>query len=152
MRLGILPSQQRALQQALKKARKFDDFRTRTRRGFLLAALGGCGASAAMFFLGRATAGSLATTEPAPSPALAPARKLATGPLSELVAAYPTFLLMLERAGADRTVWIGYARLVDVAVQRRDQIMARHLLQSGASPPPDLGGLNALLVPLTQNR
>ena len=149
MRLGMLPSQQRALSQGFKKARKFDEFRGRTRRGFLLMAVAGCGASVAAFFVGH---GSAAKPRPAqvPEAALTQARKLAVGPLADLVASHPTFLLVLERAGDDVALWAGYARLVDVAVQERHAILARHLLESSAAAPPTLTPMHSLLQPIAQ--
>ena len=149
MRLGLLPGQQRALAQAFKKARKFDDFRGRTRRRFLLAAMAGVGASIGTFFVGRATATAIGPTQE-PSVALSQARGLATGPLTELVASYPTFLLMLERSGHDSTLWTGFARLVDVAVERDDPTLARHLLQSAVSPPDAIKPLTLLLQPIAR--
>ncbi|MEZ5963853.1 MAG: hypothetical protein R3F56_08420 [Planctomycetota bacterium] len=148
MRLGILPGQQRVLQRALKKARKFDDFRGRTRRGFVLTTLGGLGASIGTFFVGRYMAGR---AESAPSPAIVGdelSQRLATGSIDDLVSAYPTFLLLLERNPSSAAAFAGYARLVDAAVRNEDRTLARHLVESAATAPSRFSGLADLLRPI----
>jgi hypothetical protein len=130
MRSGLFPSQQRAMRKALKKADKFDHFRTRTRRAFV--ALGALGVAGAVggFFLGRATV----SKDPGPV-SVSPlegrreyARELAQGPLDGLVNAHQSFLMVLNRLEPDSILWSGFARLVDVAITRRDVRLAKRLL------------------------
>lgn len=149
MRLGVLPSRQRALQQAVRKARKFDEFRSRTRRGFVLTALGGLSASVGAFFLGRSAAAPAVGLPQPLNDEVRLLRRWATGPLANLVSAYPTFLLLLERNG-DAPSFAGYARLVDVAVERDDATLARHLLQSATTAPSELASLTRLLEPVAR--
>ncbi|HLU37983.1 MAG TPA: hypothetical protein VK081_01280 [Planctomycetota bacterium] len=148
MRLGLLPSQQRALQQkSWKKARKFDQFRARTRRNFLALGLIGCAATVSSFFVGRSTSGSREPRLPAglPEVAVQRARAWAAGPIDALAASYATFLVVFERVPDDPALIAGYARLAEFAMQHQDRTLARHLAESGAVLPETLHPLRAAL-------
>src|SRR5690606_20930272 len=120
MRLGLLPSQQRALRKTMKKARKFDDFRARTRRHFLALGIVAGSASVASFFVGRGTSSEPAADSALPLPLLRQAHRLTVGSIDELLADYATLLLALERRPNDPVLTAGFARLVDGAVERAD--------------------------------
>jgi len=140
------------MQRAMKKARKFDDFRRRTRRSFMAVALAGTGVSVGAFFFGRAVSRGEEARPHVPFAALEQARKLATGPLDDLVAAYPTFLLVLERVPRDGLLWVGYSRLVDAAARRESAPLMRHLAESGSKLPPELAALVERLQPVRTGR
>lgn len=143
MRLGLLPSQKRELQRAFKKADAFDHFRQRTRRTFLgvgaLAVALGVGGFAA----GRMTgAGRLADRDAVADPKLTArrdqARRLATQPDSILRRDHATFLLILDAVGDDEALWVGFARLGNMALQGEGdrQLMARLLTTARARRRP----------------
>lgn len=86
MRSGFLPSQQRELRKASKKADAFDHFRQRTRRRFVALGLLGIAGSAGTFWLGRRGpwapgTGEVDVASPAPLDA---AHRLALGPDADL--------------------------------------------------------------------
>ena len=116
MRSGMLPSQQRALRRAFKKADAFDHFRTRTRRAFFgLFGLSALGASAA-YWLGQRTA-----SEPAASATNSVASELETlalGPLDALEQAHPLLIAYLDLHTADAKPkhWLGLERLAFLAL------------------------------------
>jgi hypothetical protein len=135
MRLGLLPSQQRALDQAFKKARKFDDFRGPTRRRFLALGVAACGASLATFFAGRASRDLIADPQPADSghrPTIERdwLRGVVTGPIEELRAQAMHVTAALEGASADDVHWIGFHRLCGYARENPQDLVLRNRLAS----------------------
>jgi hypothetical protein len=140
------------MQRSLRKARKFDDFRGRTRRKFLALGVAGLSASVAGFFLGRETAPPPATESSVPASLLRRAQRLATAPSEELLADYATVLLVFERTVHDPALIAAYARLVDLATQRQDRALARHLLESSPRLPATLSPFRATLDSLAQGR
>jgi hypothetical protein len=112
MRSGMLPSQQRALRRAFKKADAFDHFRTRTRRAFL-----GLGSLAAALGLGGLLVGRASVSD-ARAPRSDAYRELALAPLDDLRSAHLGFLAALEEAPDDRALWVGFERLAQVALSQ----------------------------------
>lgn len=116
MRSGMLPSQQRALRRVFKKADAFDHFRTRTRRAFfglgsLAAALGLGGV-----FVGRATLSDTSARQ------FDRYRELALAPLDQLRSAHLAFLGALEQNPDDRTLWVGFERLAQLALSQPTEV------------------------------
>lgn len=107
MRLGLLPSQQRALDQAFKKARAFDTFRSRTRRSMLAAAAAGLVTSVASFFVGQSTADESSQRRPDH-----PMDALALGEIDRLEARALDLLAEAETGRATPITWIGVERLL----------------------------------------
>lgn len=132
MRLGLLPSQQRALQRTLKKARAFDRFRQRTRRQFLWFGALASVATVGAFLGGRRTAGPADVAPKAGSsaidPRLALAHRLASRSDADLWDGAATFLVVLDANRSDRALWMGFARLARMAIER-DGVDATRLAQ-----------------------
>jgi hypothetical protein len=130
MRPGLFPSQQRALQKALKKAEKFDHFRQRTRRTFCLLLVGAAAATVGSFYAGQVVgrrvsprAGHAEETDRAAflRQQLPLAHRLARSTDRELEAGYATFLLVMSGTGGDDVLWHGYERLGALALARADE-------------------------------
>lgn len=145
MRSGLFPSQQRALNQALKKADAFDHFRARTRRKFIALGLGGLTLAAAAFVMGR----SLTPAEAAPegtsktSPILQTARTLAAEDDATLLAGAHTMLLGLDADASDPALRVGATRLARMVVslpasEPRQRIARRILATIDRSGPGDM--------------
>ncbi len=147
MRSGMLPSQQRALRQAFKKADKFDHFRKRTRRSFLALGSLGLAGTIAGFWVGRSTtwfSGSEGAhdlegrpVDPRIQSMLPWARELARGDERALVEHYVGFLFVFGRVQADEALWHGFHRLVEVAKRDANRPLATHLLESGRPQKSD---------------
>jgi hypothetical protein len=153
MRSGLFPSQQRALRQAFKKADKFDHFRQRTRRSFVLGGIAAVGAAAGTFWvgikMGRKGAVAPTTTSvraeaetPLRGPLqgkLAVAHRWSTAPDEELRANYALFLVILDAHGGDDLLWAGFARLAGMAeagAGEPNRFLAQRLLASARRLPP----------------
>lgn len=142
MGLGLLPSQQRELDRAFKKAKAFDRFRVRPRRAFLGLGLGAGGTGLLGLLVGRGTGGErgevAALGEAAENPRLQVARRLAAAPDEQLWRERHTFLLALEESGGDGDAWVGFRRLGGLALGQaepvRRQAATRLLKASGRVP------------------
>lgn len=142
MRLGLLPSQKRALDRAFKKADAFDHFRARTRRAFL-----GLGFAAGVtgvigFFVGRGTGRAhddpVGPVDSNESPRLAVARRLAAAPDEQLWRERNTFLLAIEESGGDAEAWVGFRRLSSMVLGQPEPLrreVAMRLLKTSAHAP-----------------
>ena len=146
MRLGLLPSQKRALDQAFKKARAFDRFRQRTRRAFLGLGLLGVCAGVGGFVLGRSWQSEPDQGRPdaeirARWQAKLPwAQTYGEQPIATLSASYATFLMVIQMTGGDDRTWRGFARLAEHALSAADSDpnLGRALLQTSRfAPPPE---------------
>jgi hypothetical protein len=126
---GMFPSQQRMLRQAFKKAARFDTFRQRTRRSFLVAGAAAVAAAAGAFWAGMQVA---QPASPAPTPSTGSSTgwldDLASGPLPELQRQAPHLLAALRGKAADDVMWLGFHRLVLVATSQPEQEALRRML------------------------
>ena len=151
MRLGLLPSQQRYLDQTFKKARAFDHFRQRTRRAFLGLGALALGLGIGGFAAGRASGGGSSRlgsgeVDPRLATKLDQARRLAAQTDEILRRDHATFLLVLDAVGDDETLWVGFARLANMALATKnavDRQLAERLLATSraASRPAHLNSL-----------
>jgi hypothetical protein len=130
MRLGLLPGQQRVLDQAFKKARAFDRFRQRTRRTVLATAGGGLLLGVAAFFAGRSVV-------EAPVPQTThPMDALALGDAQRLQARAIDLLAEVEMGRGTPSLWVGVERLIlcamlaDDASPLRTRVLALRALPS----------------------
>ncbi len=144
MRSGMFPSQQRALRRAFKKADKFDHFRKRTRRSFVLGGMVAAVAAAASFWAGTMVGSSKATNDEVASrwhKKIPWAEEFASSPIEVLAASRSTFLTVIEQTGGTDAMWRGYERLADRAIETRDAELANRLLEviRLAPPPQSLG-------------
>jgi len=147
MRSGLLPSQQRELRRAFKKADAFDHFRERTRRSFLGLGLLGALGTAAGFWFGtvRSADKGRPSANAGPVP-LEKAHELALGPDAELRRNAAMFLVMLDRSGGDEVTWAGFGRLARMATaDGGDRRLASRLLATTARLAPPV-----LLQPLVR--
>ncbi len=121
MRLGMLPSQKRALARAFRKADKFDHFRQRTRRTLLFGGVGALFAAAGSFWAGA----SLGRPEPpmsvppaSVSPRLGAVHRIAAEPDAEFWSHRFTFLAALEESGGDAVGGVALRRLTTLTLAR----------------------------------
>jgi hypothetical protein len=131
MRLGLLPSQQRALDKAFKKARLFDNFRRRTRRQLLAAGAFGILATITGFWAGRYSA----TTESNESATDRHAwvRSIANSPIATLRPQAMHLFEALTSVTGDDPLWGAYHRLVAYALQHpEDETLRRQLKKASA--------------------
>ena len=129
MRLGMLPSQKRALQRAFKKADKFDHFRSRTRRTFIGGGVAAIAAAAASFWVGMRTGrAEPAIPVAATSPRQQMARRIAASSDSELMRDRFALLQGLEMTPNDPVAWVGFRRLAGMAAASQDRNLATRLL------------------------
>ena len=139
MRPGLFPSQQRALRQAFKKADKFDHFRQRTRRAFLGLGALALGMGAGGLALGRSgrvpqiAADLKANAGPPHLPE--PLLDIVTGPLENLRTEAMNVAAALEAAPHDSVLWIGFHRLVALALNRPEDDLLRRRLRTVAALP-----------------
>jgi len=133
MRLGLLPSQQRELRRAFKKARALDGFRQRTRRQFAAGGVLAFATTVGAFFFGRWRGRSEGEALPALDERVALGRRLATASDQALWDGAATFLVVLDSHPNDPLLWAGFARLARMVLERRDQqgtALGRRLLKS----------------------
>jgi hypothetical protein len=141
----MLPSQQRALQRAFKKADKFDHFRSRTRRTFIGGAIAAAAATATSFWVGVRTGMSSAPTD-AGHKADVPlgdmsgvGRRFATASDQDLRSNAALFLRILDTHASDDLLWAGFARLARMSIagsEQEDTLLAQRLLISARHQPP----------------
>jgi hypothetical protein len=141
----MFPSQQRALRRAFKKADKFDHFRKRTRRSFVLGGIGAVVAAAGAFLAGLAVGSQSPRTD---SKSRVADRWLQRVPWAERFAAQPieilesgrsTFLMVIEETGGTDALWKGFERLAERALTSRGVEgveLARLLLRTCRLAPP----------------
>jgi hypothetical protein len=155
LRSGLFPSQQRLLQQAFKKADKFDHFRARTRRSFLALAGASAVAVAGSFYVGHSVGSSTATT-PQPVPkssriaaAAGQLETLALGPLDQLERAHPMLVSYLDLHTAEATDahWLGFERLLLLALSAPD---AKRGLAREITRLSEVRSISAHLQPLIE--
>lgn len=138
MRQGLLPSQQRVLEQTFKKAKAFDRFRERTRRTFIGLGLAALAASGTAYWLGRHSAASALDAWQARLPW---AREFARQPIEVMVTGASTFLGVLQNAGGDDPdLWRGFARLAEHALALPDTqgTLLRQRLRTACDTVPPL--------------
>ena len=145
MRSGMFPSQQRALRQAFKKADKFDHFRQRTRRSFVLGGIGAVVAAAGAFCVGVGVGSSSAAANPTVADRwlkkLPWAEEFASMPIEIMETSRSTFLIVIEQTGGSEATWRGFAKLASRAIEQRNAELAIRLLQVvRLAPPPDSFG------------
>jgi hypothetical protein len=148
MRPGLFPSQQRALRKALKKADKFDHFRKRTRRSFVLVgALSALSAGAAVWSAIRSVAVQ------GPPGSLDRWATVAVGPLSELRQRAIPLLGALDGRPEHDPIWQGYHRLVaDSTLAPGDTPLRRMLIQVAQRPGSPQAAKDALDVLTARGR
>ena len=122
MRPGLFPSQQRALEQAFKKARALDRFRQKTRRSFILGGFAAIGAATTTFFLGARYTGTAAQRGPQPltqpDATLSALHGLALGPLDQLEAQEMHVVRAYEANVLDDKLAYGVQRLVALSLSK----------------------------------
>ena len=128
MRLGMLPSQKRALQRAFKKADKFDHFRSRTRRTFVGGGVAAIAAAATSFWVGMRTGRGEAKPVVVTSPRQQLARRIAASSDSDLMRDRFALLQGLEMTPNDPVAWGGFRRLARMATESQDGALAARLL------------------------
>jgi hypothetical protein len=129
----MFPSQQRMLRQVCKKAAKFDHFRKRTRRSFVIGGVAGVVAAAGAFWMGLRCAQPAAAT---PLPTLATTdtfTRLAIGPIEDLQRAARLYLDACETRPDGDILWYGYHRLVAVAAKDNTDTPLRRMILRVAS-------------------
>lgn len=130
MRLGLLPSQQRELDKAFKKARAFDRFRRSSRRAFVGMLGVSVGALVGGVWLGRRTAhfGRAPEVEPPELEVgvdLAPLHALALGPADDLERRAMHLVDGLRRYPTDERLCLGTQRLITIALSHADNAVLR---------------------------
>jgi hypothetical protein len=137
----MFPSQQRALRRAFKKADKFDHFRKRTRRSFVLGGIGAVVAAAGAFWAGLAVGSDVQQAEVVADrwrKKLPWAEEFAYAPIETLETARASFLTVIEQTGGTETTWHGFARLANRAIEKANRDLALRLLEVvRLAPPPD---------------
>ncbi len=139
MRTGLLPSQQRALQKAFKKADKFDHFRQRTRRSLIAAGCAAlCGAFGAYWLGSNSAVSDSGGARPSEHPRLIIVRRLAATPDDSLWAQRATFLQAADEVGGSESGWLGMRRLATMTLTkgREDKVFAARLLKSMSHERP----------------
>lgn len=139
MRTGLLPSQQRALQRAFKKADKFDHFRQHTRRSLLAAGCAAlCGAFGAYWMGANSATSGNGSAPPSEHPRLIIVRRLAAATDDSLWAQRATFLQAADEVGGSESGWLGMRRLakMTLATGREDKVFAARLLKSMSHERP----------------
>lgn len=128
MRQGLFPGQQDALVELARKGLRAEASQRRQRRAFLGLLFAGAATTSAAYWLG-ARRNATPTGAEGASTEVAWMHRLAQGPLSDLEAAAPNLTSTIELHGGDELLWLGYERLVLLALASGDRrALARDLL------------------------
>lgn len=128
MRLGLFPGQQEFLRQAVRDA---DKYRGARRRFLAVFGIGVAGAAGAGYFGGRASAATGKAPEPTKDPAsrlLADMKRIATGPMAELLERHAPFLACLDDHPDESLLWLGFERLGQMALLDASVALRQRLL------------------------
>ena len=139
MRQGLFPGQQDALVELARKGLRAKASQRRQRRAFLGLLVAGAATTSAAYWLGTRRNANSTGAEGAPTAEVAWMHRLAQGPLADLEAAAPNLTATIELHGGDELLWLGYERLVLLALASGDRrALARDLLVLATvkEPPP----------------
>lgn len=143
MRLGMFPGQQEMFRRAIAIAREQGEARA-NRRAFLIAGgalvVGGAvGLGVAPWALGVSHEQPEQAEPVAADRELALLHRIAVGPLDQLESVAPNMTARIELHGGDDRLWLGYERLLLLALAMRDRVaLARDLAaMASARAVPD---------------
>lgn len=141
MRQGLFPGQMEMLREL---ARKGLDAERRTRRNLIASVLACAGVGTSAFVIGRhqgEAANPVRLLDPRLLARRDQARRLAAQPDAVLRRDHATFLLIFEGTGSDDGLWIGFARLANMALADPSaaghQLARRLLTTTSTVAPPD---------------
>lgn len=134
MRLGLFPGQQEFIRKAVRDA---ENYRGARRRFLAIFGLGVAGAAGAGFAGGRMMReADLPQTSEAQL--LAEMKRIAVGPMPELLHRHATFLSFLDDHPDEALLWVGFERLgLTSIVEERRELRARLLTTARAKVVPD---------------